>query len=445
MLKKEAISNGAENRSAIAVAGHKFRTKNISKRVQKIVISPIKEMSILADQLQEETGADIISFGQGIPYFDTPQHIKEAIKNSLADIDTAKYTLEPGITELRELIAKDLEKKKGILDIQSKKEIMVSVGCQEAVACAISAIIDEGDEVLLFSPGFASHIEQTIQFGGMPKFVAIDEEKGWKINFEILEKNVTAKTKAILFSNPSNPTGSVFSEEEINKLADFAIKNDLIVICDETYDFLVYDNVKHFSPASLPKMRDRVILCSSFSKRYAMTGYRVGFAFADEGIIDHMLKVHDALVICAPAISQRAAIAGLSGPQDSVSEFVEKLSQNRDIMCQKLDELKDFFEYQKPMGAYYILAKYKNLPFGQNLVSRYARNKLSETCGERSRTINSFELALKILREACVITIPGAAFGPNGEGHLRFSFAGSPQEIEEGFQRLSSWLHFKSK
>lgn len=403
-------------RSAIAAAGYKFRTKNISKRVQKIVISPIKEMSILADQFQERTDADIISFGQGIPYFDTPQHIKEAIKNSLLDLDTARYTLEPGIAELRELIAKDLEKRKGILNIQPKKEIMVSVGCQEAVACALATVIDEGDEVLLFSPGFASHIEQTIQFGGIPKFVALEEKNGWKINFEILEKTVTKKVKAVLFSNPSNPTGSVFNQEEINRLADFAIKNDLIIISDETYDFLVYDNVKHFSPASLAKARDRVILCSSFSKRYAMTGYRIGFAFADEGIISHMLKVHDALTICAPAISQKAAIAGLSGSQDSVSEFIEKLSQNRELICQKLDELKEFFDYQKPMGAYYIMARYK----------------FSE--------LNSFELALKILREAHVITIPGAAFGPTGEKHLRFSFAGSPQEIEEGFKRLSSWL-----
>jgi len=405
-----------EQRSAIGASGHKFRTKNISKRVQKIVISPIKEMSILADHFCEETGANVISFGQGIPYFDTPEFIKEGIRKSLEDISTAKYTLEPGITELRELIARDLEKRKNIKSIQAKKEIMASSGCQEAVACALASTVDEGDEVILFTPGFASHIEQTIQFGGVPKFVKLKEESEWSINFEELEESVSQKTKVILFSNPSNPTGSVFTEKEIRDLADFAKKRNLIIISDETYDFLTYENIKHFSPASIPEIRDRVILCGSFSKKYAMTGYRIGFAFADSGIIDHMLKVHDALAICAPAISQKAAIAALRGDQGSVAEFANQLTQNREIMCKEMDNLKDYFEYQKPQGAYYILAKYK------------------------FSALNSFDLALKVLHEAHVITIPGGAFGPAGEGHLRFSFAGSPEKIVEGFKRLKSWL-----
>jgi aminotransferase len=179
---------------------------------------------------------------------------------------------------------------------------------------------------------------------------------------------------------------------------------------------LTYDGIKHFSLASLPKIRDRVILCGSFSKKYAMTGYRVGFAFAESGILDHMLKVHDALMICAPAISQKAAIAALKAKQNNVAEFVAKLSKNRDLMCQELDKLSDFFEYQKPLGAYYIMVKYKKIK------------------------MDSFNLALKILREARLIVIPGAAFGPSGEGHLRFSFACSPQEIKQGFKRLRKWL-----
>lgn len=404
-----------KQRSAIAAAGHNFRTKNISKRVRKIVISPIKEMSILADDFQEKTEEEIISFGQGIPYFDTPDYIKKEIVNSLKNKTTAKYTLEPGIPELRELIAKNLSFSKKISGVQSKKEIMVTTGCQEAVACALSSVIDEGDEVLLFSPGFASHIEQTIQFGGVPKFVPLIEKEGWRLDIAELEKKVTRKTKAILFSNPSNPTGLVLSEKEVRALADFAKAHDLIIISDETYDFLTYDGKKHFSPASIKEVRDRVILCCSFSKKYALTGYRVGYAFADSGIIDHMLKVHDALTICAPAISQEAAIAALSGPQTSVTEFIKGFDFNRSLMLKFLDQMADVFEYQKPMGAYYIFAKYK-IP-----------------------NINSFDLALKILHEAKVITIPGAAFGPTGENHLRFSFACSPSEIKEGFKRLINW------
>lgn len=408
-----------KQRSAIAAAGHKFRTKNISERARKIVISPIKEMSILADELEEKTGAKIISFGQGIPYFAPPEYIKKGIREALKEDSTAKYTLEPGITELRKLIAKDLFLSKNIADIQPKKEIMATAGCQEAVACALLSTIDEGDEVLLFSPGFASHIEQVIQFGGIPKFAPLLEKEGWRLDIGGLKKKVTKRTKVLLFSNPSNPTGAVLSEKEVRELAKFARVHNLIIITDETYDFLLYEEIKHFSPASIPGIRTRVILAGSFSKRYALTGYRIGYAFADSGIIDQMLKAHDALTICAPAISQKAAITALKNQEQSqnwIKEYLKKMTKNRDLMLEELDQLKNLFEYQKPKGAYYILAKYK-IP-----------------------KINSFEFALKILKEAKVITIPGAAFGPTGEGHLRFSFAGSPAEIKEGFRRIKNWF-----
>ncbi|MDF1498746.1 MAG: pyridoxal phosphate-dependent aminotransferase [Patescibacteria group bacterium] len=404
-----------EKHSVIEASGHKFRTNNISSRVQKIVISPIKEMSILADEFMEKTGNDVISFGQGIPHFDTPEYIKEGIITALKEISTAKYTLEPGMTELRELIAEFLKSSRNIKNIDAKKEIMVTAGCQEAVACSIATVIDEGDEVLLFSPDYASHIEQIIQFGGVPIFVSLEEKNGWILKIKEINQKITDRTKAIIFSNPSNPTGAVLTEKEINEIAGVAKKHNLIIIADETYDFLLYDGKKHLSPSSLEDIRDRVILCGSFSKKYALTGYRVGYAFSDSGIIDHMLKVHDAIAICAPAISQKAAISALSGSQDSVVNFVEKLTSNRELMCKKLDEMKNLFEYQKPFGAYYILVKYK-IP-----------------------EIDSLNLALKILYEAHVITIPGIAFGPTGEGHIRFSFACHPKEIEEGFKRLKKW------
>ncbi len=420
-------------RSAIAHAGKKFRTKNISKRVQKIVISPIKEMSILADRLEEKIGSGkIISFGQGIPYWDTPDYIKKEIKKSLKDLSTAQYTLEPGITELRNLIADDLKESKGVKNIEPKKEIMVTSGCQEAVDCALMSVIDDGDEVLLLEPAFASHIEQIIQFGGIPKFVSMIENPlhrladggGWRLDIKECEKNINSKTKAILFSNPSNPTGTVFTKQEIIKLAKFAKKHNLIIISDETYDFLTYDGVKHFSPANLPWIKNYLILCGSFSKRFAMTGYRVGFAYSEEKIIDHMLKTHDALVICAPSISQKAAIAALKNKKElnkSVSEAIKKLSYNRTLIMLELDKLKDFLEYQKPTGAYYILARIKK------------------------QNIDSFKLAIKILNEAKVIVIPGGAFGPSGENHIRFSFAGEPKNIKKGFKRLKNWFEFWRK
>lgn len=391
-----------------------MRTKNISQRVQKIVISPIKEMMLLADEVARESGARIVSFGQGVPYFDTPEYIKEGVRKALQETDTARYTLLPGITELRELVAKDVMQRKGIERINFRTEIMVSTGCQEALVCALATVLDEGDEVILLSPSFPSYSEQVLQLGGMPVFVPLDESRGWRLNVEALREKLSNKTKAIIFSHPSNPTGTVFAQEELRQLAGIAKERDLVLICDETYDFLVYDNEPYISAASFADIRDRVILCGSFSKKYALTGYRAGYAFAEQGIMDHMLKAHDALAICAPTISQKAVIAALQGDQKSVAEFAEKLTYNRELMCQKLNELSDFFAYQKPEGAYYILAKYK-LQMG------------------------SAELAVKILREAKVVTIPGVAFGPYGEGHLRFSFACSPAEIEQGFQRLSEW------
>jgi len=409
----------SKTRSAIAAAGHKFRTRNISKTVRKIVISPIKEMSILADQLEEKIGpGKIISFGQGIPYLDTPSYIKAGIRKALKEKSTAFYTLEPGITELRNLIAEHLKRFKNMRNVKPKKELMVTVGAQEAMACALRTVLDEGDEVLLPCPTHASHIEQVIQFGGVPKFVPLEEKNGWRLNIKECQKKLSKKTRAILFSNPSNPTGAVMAQKEIKELAHFIKKNNLILISDETYDFLTYDGIKHFSPASLKGIRDQVILCSSFSKRYRMTGYRVGYAFACEGIIDHMLKVHDALAICAPAISQKAVIFALKQKEKSrksIKELVKQMAFNRSLMCQELDKLSEIFEYQKPRGAYYIFVKVK-VP-----------------------KIDSFKIALKILREARIIVIPGRAFGPNGEGYIRFSFAGEAKDIITGFRRLQKW------
>lgn len=404
-------------RSAIEASGREVRLKNISERVRSIVISPIKEMSILADEFQEEAGVDVVSFGQGIPYLDTPEHIKEAIRKALEKKSTARYTLEPGMTELRELVGEFLQKEKRIVNVRPKREVMIASGCQEAMACALATVIDPGDEVVILSPAFPSHIEQTIQFGGVPVFVELSEENGWRLDLDLLEKSITKRTRAILFSHPSNPTGVVLQERELRVIADLAKARDLIVITDETYDFLTYDGTEHISPASFEDIRDRIILCGSFSKKYSLTGYRVGYAFADSGIIDHMLKVHDALAICAPAISQEAAIAALQGPEDSVCVLVQRMSENRALMMKNLESMRDVFSFSRPSGAYYILARYHSLS-----------------------KLNSFDFALRMLKEARVISIPGDAFGPGGEGRVRFSFACSPEEIEEGFRRLREWV-----
>lgn len=402
--------------SVMATAGKTFRTANISHRVGQITISPIKEMSILADEFRQQTGADVISFGQGVPSLDTPEHIKQAIRASLDDVSTAKYTLEPGITELRDAIARFLTESKGAASQTNRHNVMVSVGCQEAVACALATTIDPGDEVILPSPCYASHIQQILQFGGVPIYVPLNEAQGWRLDETALRNAITDRTKVILFSNPTNPTGTVWSQEELMVLATIAQEKNLIIIADETYDFLTYDGIRFTSAASVPGLEDRVIVCGSFSKKYAMTGYRVGYAFAHESLIDHLLKVHDALAICAPAISQVAALSALTDSQECVQRFYQHFDVNRRVMCEELDKLSDYVSYVKPRGAYYILVKVS------------------------APQLPSFELALRLLREAHIIVIPGAAFGPNAEGALRFSFAGEQDQIVEGFKRLKEWF-----
>jgi aminotransferase len=240
--------------------------------------------------------------------------------------------------------------------------------------------------------------------------------------YEEIRKAVTKKTKAILMCNPMNPTGAVFSEEDVRGIARLALEKDIFVIADEAYDFLVYDNRSHVSFASIPELKDRLLLACSFSKMYCMTGWRVGFMYASPAIIDQVLKVHDAFAICAPTVSQYAALAALQatngrdGEGDKfIAKLVHALDERRKLTCRRLDRLGSLFSYQTPGGAYYVFPKIDGAP------------------------MNSMELALRLLFEAKVITIPGNGFGPSGEGHIRFSFGGTEHEINEAFDRIEEW------
>jgi len=195
-----------------------------------------------------------------------------------------------------------------------------------------------------------------------------------------------------------------------------AVENDIFIIADETYDFLVYDGKPFCSLTSFPELRDRLVAVFSFSKKYAMTGWRVGFVFAPGEILDHIMKVHDAVAICAPTLSQYAALAALQGPQECVEEMRGALQERRDLACERLDGLREHFSVIRPRGAYYLMAKF-HVP-----------------------GVDSMTYALKLLNEARVITIPGAAFGPHGEHHIRMSFGGTETELNEAFDRIEEWL-----
>lgn len=405
------------DRSVYSSVGKKEDTTGIARRVAQISVSAIKQMPVLASKLE-----GCISLGQGIPSFGTPSFIRESIIASLKDDDLiGKYSLQPGIPELKREIAGYLRRDRGI-NVDPESELFVSCGAMEALAAVISTVVERDDEVLIPSPNYSSHIEQILFAEGKPVFVPLIEEEGWRLDIGGFRKAMSRKTKAILLCNPMNPTGAVFPEEDLKALAEMALERNLFIISDEAYDFLLYDGLPHFSLASIPELKEQLITCKSFSKMYCMTGWRVGYMVAAGRIVDQVLKVHDAFAICAPTISQYGALAALKATNGKdgegdrfIQKLVEALHARRDLICDRLDGLPHLFSYQRPKGAYYV----------------FPRISLDNE--------NDMELALKLLYEAKVITVPGSGFGPTGAGHIRLSFGAPENEIHKAFDRIDEW------
>lgn len=382
----------------------------VSRRVSQIRVSAIKEMPLLAARI-----GGCVSLGQGIPSFPTPPHVVDAVCRALREESWAgKYSLQPGMPELRQAAAEFLRTEKSI-EFDPLTEIGITVGAMEALLAAFLTVVERGDEVIVADPTYEPHIEQILLAEGVPIFVPLRKED-WSLDLAAVRAAVTNRTRAIVLCNPANPTGRVFTDDEVRGLALLAQERNLYLISDETYEHLVYDGKAPLSPAALEGMRDRVISVFSFSKKYAMTGWRVGFVGASADMMSELMKVHDSAAICAPTVSQIAALAALTGPQEVVSEMRRDLAKRRELICRRLDNLVGAFSYIKPQGAYYLMARYN-------------------FTGKPSR-----ELALRLVNEAKVITVSGGAFGPGGEGHLRLSFGGDEAEINEAFDRIERWL-----
>ncbi|MGE4553104.1 MAG: pyridoxal phosphate-dependent aminotransferase [Desulfovibrionaceae bacterium] len=388
--------------------------RGLTRRVKRIKISETKRMPMLAAEV-----GGCVSLGQGVPSFATPEFVVDAVCAALrTDPAAGKYTLQPGLPELRRAVAAMLARDKGLAatpGVEPTDEVAITVGAMEALLMAMLTLVQKGDEVLVPEPYYPSHVEQILLAGGEPVFAPLDRA-AWELDVDALRKIVTRHTKLVLVSSPHNPTGAVWSEATLRDLAAFALDHDLWVLCDDTYDALAYDGRPAFSLASVPELAPRLILVSSFSKRYALTGWRVGYARAPKRLLDEMLKVHDATTICAPAPSQLAALAALNGPQEVFDGFRLRLEARRDLCCRRLDELGEAVSYVRPAGAFYVM-----------LACRFSRE-------------DSQALAERVLREARVITIPGGAFGPGGQGHLRLSFGGDEAELNEAFDRLAAWI-----
>jgi len=386
----------------------------VNKKVLKTSVSVIKEMMYLVQQ-EIEKGKDVISLAVGIPYYSMPKYIKEEVaKILIKKPDVDKYTFFVGLPKLRQIIAKKITNEFGIKT--DEENILITPGSMAALKYAIEALVDEGDEVIVFSPYFSSYREQVMMAGGKVVEVPLKiDDFEYHLDLEKTEKAISKKTKAIIINNPANPTGAVFKKDELLELAKIIKKKDIYLITDEVYDYLIYDQTPYFNIASISYLWPKVVRCWSFSKKYGMTGWRLGYLHTNKELLKHILKIHDATIVCANHLAQEAGIIALSKEDDEeVRQNINQLAKNRDFLMRELSKLKSFFSYIAPKGAYYIFVKY-NLP------------------------ISSIEMAKRLLYEAGVAVVPGFGFGKEGEGHLRISFGGFEKEIFEAVQRIKKW------
>lgn len=383
---------------------------SVSERVKKIRESAIHEMTKLSVQYD-----DVAFLSWAKPTAGTPEHINQAAINAIKNGLTGGYSQSDGLPELREEIVRKLERDNNIKAKTS--ELLVTIGAIEGLIAAIMATVDPGDEVILPTPTYSTHIRQVELASAKPVLVPLDENRDFTWNQEDIRKAITHRTKAIMYCSPSNPTGTVFPEKTIRQLADIALEHDLMVITDEAYEYFIFDDNKHFSIASIPEMRKNTISCFTFTKTYAMTGWRIGYLHACEEIIPQIKKAHIPFAICAPVVSQYAALGALKGSQNYISKFKEHYLKTRNLMCERLDALDHVFSYIKPGGSYLMFPRI--LP---------------------DKEQDSILFSKKLLRDIQVSTTPGIAFGPTGEGHVRLSFCVSENMINKAFDRMERYF-----
>lgn len=384
--------------------------------VAEIELSPIKAMELRASRLP-----DTISLAQGIPNFDTPEPIKRYIIEKIEEGVCGKYSVSPGLPQLRESISESL--RRDGMSYDPDGEIIVTCGSIEAIAATLLAFISSGDQVIVASPTYASYLPAIRIAGGVPCFAPLNEDANFDLDPDVIERAITRRTRAILLCNPNNPTGTIYSAAETERMMQLAERHGLLVITDEVYKDFVYTSETPGSPAKLAQHRDRVVRVCSFSKAHAMTGWRVGFLHADRKRAAAILSVHDALVTCAPVAAQYGAIAALEIGDEFVQRFREDLRRRRARVIERLDALPHVFDYQMPNASYFAFPRVKD-------TVALARD--------------SRALANDILERARVALVPGVAFGPTGEAHLRICYARDEADVDRAFDRLTDYFAGRS-
>lgn len=378
----------------------------LSEKIVAIPPSGIRKFFDIVSEMK-----DAVSLGVGEPDFDTPWHIREEGIYSLEKGRTF-YTSNAGLKELREEICRYLSRRMN-LSYDPLHEVMITVGGSEAIDAALRAMINPGDEVLIPQPSFVSYVPCTIMADGKPVIIELEEKDQFKLTREKLLEKITPKTKILVMPFPNNPTGAIMEKEELAEIAEIVAEKDLFVISDEIYSELCYLG-EPVSIASFPGMRERTVVINGFSKAYAMTGWRLGYACAPANILAQMLKIHQFAIMCAPTTSQYAAVSALKNGDKDVEIMRESYNQRRRYLLHAFKEMGlDCFE---PFGAFYAFPSIKR--FG----------------------MSSDEFANRLLREEKVAVVPGTAFGSCGEGYLRISYAYSLESLKEALERLERFV-----
>ena len=355
---------------------------------------------------------DAISLGVGEPDFDTPWHVREEGIYSLEKGRTF-YTSNSGLKNLREEICRYLSRRCG-LTYNPDSEIVVTVGGSEAIDIALRAMLNSGDEVLIPQPCFVSYVPCTVLAGGTPVVIELEEKDQFRLTPEKLLEKITDKTKILIMPFPNNPTGAVMRKEDLEPIAKIIEEKDLFVLSEEIYCELTYGDKRHVSIASLPGMRERTVLINGFSKAYAMTGWRLGYAAAPHVILEQMLKIHQFAIMCAPTTSQYAAVSAMRDGDSDVEMMRESYDQRRRFVLHSFEEMG--LECFEPNGAFYTFPSIKRLG------------------------MTSDEFANRLLKEEKVAVVPGTAFGACGEGYLRVSYAYSLKNLKEALGRMERFV-----
>ena len=381
-------------------------TKELSNKVLNIKPSGIRKFFDLVNEIE-----DVISLGVGEPDFDTPWHIRDEGIYALEKGRTF-YTSNSGLKDLREEISNYIKRTQNI-SYNPNNEIIVTVGGSEAIDIGIRALVNDGDEVIIPQPSYVSYEPCTVFANAVPVIINLKAENNFKLTPEELESAITPKTKILILPYPNNPTGAIMEKSDLEKIAKVIIKHDIYVMSDEIYSELIYSG-KHISIAALDGMKERTILINGFSKAYAMTGWRLGYACASAEIINQMAKIHQFAIMCAPTTGQYAAVEALRNGDKDVEEMRKSYNQRRRFLLNAFKEMNiPCFE---PFGAFYVFPCIKE--FG----------------------MTSEEFAQRLLQEQKVAAIPGTAFGDSGEGYLRISYAYSVDNLKKAMERLKIFV-----